>query len=239
MKSEMKRLLEEIKDDARKMRCYLGKDTIDSRVLAALSLVPRHLFVPEDSRDEAYADKALSIGAEQTISQPFIVALMTDLLQTKPQDRILEIGTGSGYQAAVLSHLVKRVYSLEIVESLAIEAHRRLERLGYLNIETSCANGFYGWAEHAPYDGIIVTAATPEVPSALIEQLKPGGCLVIPVGESQKEFGWHERFGFQEGSGGQELCVFKKGDNGEIESRDVLPVRFVPFTGLSFDNHGI
>ena len=180
-------------------------------VLAAMRSVPRHLFVPESIRKFAYWDRPLPIGHDQTISQPYIVALMTELLDLKRNDRVLEIGTGSGYQAAVLSVLVERVFSIELEPELAREARGRLELLGYRNVNVKQGDGYKGWPEQAPFDAIILTAAPPEIPRTLIEQLKPGGRLVAPVGSSE-----------------QELVVISKQRDGRTRRRSVLPVRFVP-----------
>jgi protein-L-isoaspartate(D-aspartate) O-methyltransferase len=181
-----------------------------------MARVQRHEFVPPSLRAQAYENRPLPIGEGQTISQPYIVALMTDLLDPNEDDVVLEIGTGSGYQAAVLAELVKKVYTIEIVEPLGKEVRERLERLGYDNIETRIGDGYHGWPEHAPFDAIIVTAATPEVPPPLIEQLKPGGVLVLPIGG---------------GFASEQLTMIEKTEDGEIERRGVLPVRFVPLTG--------
>lgn len=182
----------------------------DERVLAAMRRVPRHLFVPEALRDEAYRDHPLPIGHGQTISQPYVVAVMTELADVGPGDRVLEIGTGSGYQCAILAELAARVFSIEIVPELAESAERRLRDLGYENVTVRCGDGWLGWPEEAPFDAIVVTAAPPEVPKALLDQLAEGGRLVIPVG-----------------TGLQELKVFTKED-GRIRERTVFPVRFVP-----------
>lgn len=187
----------------------------DARVLAAMRKVPRHEFCPPNVRRQAYGDYPLPIGEGQTISQPYIVALMTELLKPKPDHKVLEIGTGSGYQAAVLAELVKTVYTIEIVPALAKRAERDLAGLGYTNVEVLCGDGFKGWPEHAPFDGIIVTCAPEQVPKPLLEQLKVGGRLVIPVGPQ-----WE----------GQWLKVLTKKAQG-LESRQVIPVRFVPMTG--------
>jgi len=186
----------------------------DARVLAAISEVPRHEFVPASEQEDAYSDQPLPIGREQTISQPYIVALMTQVLNPKPQDRILEIGTGSGYQAAVLSKLAGEVYTIEIDPELAAEAKQRLADLGYGTVEVRTGDGFYGWPEAAPFDGIIVTAATPRVPEALVRQLRDGGRLIMPLGS-----GSH-----------QQLMVGtkKEGRLSLVPIRDVL---FVPMTG--------
>jgi protein-L-isoaspartate(D-aspartate) O-methyltransferase len=188
---------------------------ISARVLGALGQVPRHALVPERLRPLAYADRPLPIGFGQTISQPYIVALMTELLATSPDDRVLEVGTGSGYQAAVLSHLVSHVYSIEIVKPLAERAARDLERLGLTNVTVKAGDGYKGWPQHAPFDGIIVTAAPMTVPPPLVEQLKPGGRLVLPL---------EERYGRQF------LMVLEKGRDGKIARRKVIEVRFVPLT---------
>jgi protein-L-isoaspartate(D-aspartate) O-methyltransferase len=185
----------------------------DPRVLEAMSRVPRHAFVPPHLQAEAYADYPLPIGLQQTISQPYIVALMTELAHPMPTDRALDIGTGSGYQAAILSQLVKQVYSLEIHPKLAEAARDRLRGLGYANIEVQLGNGYQGWSEHAPYDLIIVAAAPPRVPPALIEQLASGGRLILPVGESY-----------------QELTVVEKTADGQLRYTQIAPVMFVPMT---------
>ena len=213
---ELDRLLDEIRDEVGATGYLTGRSALQQRVFEALRTVRRHFFVPEELQDSAYANHPLPIGHGQTISQPYIVALMTDLIQPGPEDVILEVGTGSGYQAAILSRLVKQVYSLEIIEALAEQARRRLQRLGYDNVEVRTGNGHFGWSEHAPYDAIVVTAAARRVPPVLIEQLKPGGTLVIPVGR--------QHFG-------QELLAISKDEQGLTEERRVLPVAFVPLTG--------
>ena len=209
-------MLRDIRWETTLTRDYIGKDSLDERVMAAIADVPREAFVPDGLRHRAFDNGPLPIGHGQTISQPYIVALMTDLLGPGPDDVILEIGCGSGYQAAILSRLVKQVYSLEIVPALAAEAARRLEGLGCANVEVHCADGYPGLPEHAPYDGIIVTAAAPQVPPALIAQLKPDARLVIPVGNP----GW-----------AQDLKLIEKRADGGIRERNVLSVSFVPFTG--------
>jgi protein-L-isoaspartate(D-aspartate) O-methyltransferase len=193
-----------------------GKRGLDERVLQALATVERHKFVPDAVQGAAYENRPLPIGHGQTISQPYIVALMTDLLGPQPGDVMLEVGTGSGYQAAVLAELVGQVYTVEIVEPLAVEARARLERLGYTNVTTRLGDGYYGWEEHAPYDGIIVTAAASHVPPPLVRQLKPGGRMVIPVGG---------RFTVQY------LLLIEKTRQEEIVTRQITAVRFVPLTG--------
>jgi protein-L-isoaspartate(D-aspartate) O-methyltransferase len=182
-------------------------------VLKAMRSVPRHLFVPESLRSMAYQDSPLPIGHGQTISQPYIVAFMTELLDPRPEHKVLEIGTGSGYQAAVLSPLVKQVFTVEIVPELAQRSAELLKKLGYANVVVRQGDGYLGWPEQAPFDRIILTAAPEDVPKALIEQLKPGGKLVAPVGRSA----WD-----------QELILLEKGLDGKIRRRAVLPVRFVP-----------
>jgi protein-L-isoaspartate(D-aspartate) O-methyltransferase len=195
------------------------RDTIENRgvrspdVLRVMRAVPRHLFMPESVRAQAYDDHPVSIGHDQTISQPYIVALMTELLEPARHHRVLEIGTGSGYQSAVLSALVKQVYSVEIIPELAASARATLLSLGYSNVMVRCADGYRGWPEMAPYDRIIVTAAPPELPSALLEQLAKGGKLVAPVGASPFD---------------QNLVVVDKTTDGKLRQRTILPVIFVP-----------
>jgi protein-L-isoaspartate(D-aspartate) O-methyltransferase len=185
-------------------------------VLGVMGTVPRHEFVPERLKAEAYADRPLPIGSGQTISQPFIVAIMTDLLRVEKNNAVLEIGTGSGYQAAVLAHLVRRVYTIEIIPELAEGAAGRLRRLGYSNIETRVGDGYYGWEEAAPFDGIVVTAAVTSIPPPLIRQLKPGGRMVIPVGAP---------FALQY------LTLVEVDAERRATTRQLLPVAFVPLTG--------
>ena len=184
------------------------------KVLQAMRDVPRHLFVPEKSRRSAYGDFPLAIGYGQTISQPYIVALMTELLTPKQEDRALEIGTGSGYQAAVLSRIVKKVFTMEIIPPLGRAAQERLKQGGYDNITVKVGDGYYGWEEHAPFDCIIVTAASDHIPPPLIQQLKNGGKMVIPVGHP-----------FQV----QSLMLVEKSERGRIRTKNILAVRFVPF----------
>ncbi|WP_413785888.1 protein-L-isoaspartate(D-aspartate) O-methyltransferase [Aquabacterium sp.] len=192
-----------------------GRASLSKRVVQALRQVRREAFVPDDLQDSAYLNMPLPIGHRQTISQPYIVALMTELLEPQADQVVLEVGTGSGYQAAVLAGLVKHVYSVEVLPALAEQAKERLRRLGYHNVSVREGDGSEGWPEHAPYDAIIVTAAGPQVPLALIEQLKPGGVLVMPVGPSHF---------------GQILRVIRKGAESQLDERDVLPVAFVPLT---------
>jgi protein-L-isoaspartate(D-aspartate) O-methyltransferase len=186
----------------------------NSRVIKAMCSVPRHEFVPQELRALAYDDRPLSIGYGQTISQPFIVAFMTQQLDPRPTDRVLEIGTGSGYQAAVLSAIVAEVYTIEIVEGLAARAAADLTRLGYTNVHVRAGDGYQGWKEAAPFDSIIVTCAPEHVPQPLIDQLKDGGRVIIPLGPLSN----------------QELVLLRK-ENGKLERHSVLPVRFVPMTG--------
>jgi protein-L-isoaspartate(D-aspartate) O-methyltransferase len=210
------RLLEEIEEDARQTAAWTGRARFSDAVMAAMAGVPRHTFVPEAERECAYTNRPRPIGHGQTISQPFIVALMTDLIEPRPDQVVLEIGTGSGYQAAVLAELVARVYTIEIVPELARSAAARLAELGYDGVEVRAGDGWHGWPEHGPYDAIVVTAAGPDIPPALVEQLKPGGRMVLPL----------------RGAGGAEqLTVVTKRVDGGIDSRDVLPVMFVPLTG--------
>ncbi|MFQ6133791.1 MAG: protein-L-isoaspartate(D-aspartate) O-methyltransferase [Armatimonadota bacterium] len=193
-----------------------GRDIEDKRVLAAMAKVPREEFVPDERKAQAYADTPLSIGYGQTISQPYIVAKMTELLEPDKHDVCLEIGTGSGYQAAVLAEIVKEVYTIEIIEGLAKPAKQRLQRLGYRNITTKIGDGYYGWKEHGPYDGIVVTAAANHVPPPLKEQLKKGGKMVIPVGGP---------FSLQQ------LTLVEKRKDGKFDQHIIFPVSFVPLTG--------
>ena len=185
-----------------------GKAALDPRVLDALGRVPRHEFVPVELRPYAYANSPLPIGCDKTISQPFICALMTDLLEPKAEDRVLEIGTGLGYQSAILSGLVHTVYSVEFVEALAAQAKRRLA--AYKNVVLRAGNGYYGWPEHAPFDKVIVTAAPDLIPPMLIQQLKPGGRMVIPAGLPET----------------QKLVLVEKGADGRTQTKEILRVRF-------------
>jgi protein-L-isoaspartate(D-aspartate) O-methyltransferase len=189
------------------------RDLKDERVFRAMLKVERHRFVPEDQKSHAYEDRPLPIGEGQTISQPYIVAFMTEKLAPKPTDVVLEIGTGSGYQAAVLAELVKHVYTIEIVEPLAKRAKTTLAELGYKNVTVKAGDGYKGWKEHAPFDAVIVTCAPAHIPQPLVDQLKEGGRMIIPVGDYY-----------------QELVLLEK-KKGKIEKKDVLPVVFVPMTG--------
>ena len=215
-RNEIRQMLRTIERECQLAASLTGRPVLEHRVLQALTEVPRERFVPPEMAPYAYADNALPIGSGQTISQPFIVALMTDLLEPAGDDRILEIGTGSGYQAAVLSRLVGQVYSIEILPELARLAAERLKSLGVRNVEVRSGDGYQGLAQEAPFDGIIVTAAASHVPPPLIAQLKAGGRLVIPVG-----LPYHH----------QELLLVAKEYSGEVRTRSVLGVAFVPLTG--------
>ena len=208
-------MIETIEGYARDAPGTVEGGKLDPAVLQAMRTVPRHEFVPEDVRAQAYEDRPVPIGYGQTISQPFIVALMTDLLDLQLDDKVLEIGTGSGYQAAILSPLAGQVYSIEIVPELGATAKSVLERLGYSDIETKVADGYYGWPEAAPFDGIVVTAAASHIPPPLIEQLKTGGRMVIPIGGVFAT---------------QQLMLVVKLPDGGVTARQLLPVKFVPFT---------
>ena len=209
-------LINTIADHVRETSSWLDREALDPRVMNALAKVPRHRFVPENRRSQAYENRPLPIGHGQTISQPYIVAIMTDLLKLQPGDQVLEIGTGSGYQAAILADLVKDVYSMEIIEPLSQRARAVLDELGYRHVHTRVGDGYYGWPEQEPFDAIIVTAAAGHLPPPLIAQLKPGGRMLIPVGS---------RFMTQH------LIVVNKHSDGSISTRQILPVRFVPLTG--------
>jgi protein-L-isoaspartate(D-aspartate) O-methyltransferase len=209
-------MLEAIRDSVIRTAEYTGKSELSARVMHQMATVPRHEFVIPGQQSRAYLNTPLPIAHGQTISQPLIVALMTDFLEPKPTDVVLEVGTGSGYQAAILSGLVAEVYSIEIIPELAASANAVLQRLGYDNVSVRAGDGYLGWPDHAPFDGIIVTAAADEVPAPLVEQLKPGARLVIPVASP---------------GGYQELLVIEKLPDGGTTSRSVLPVRFVPLTG--------
>ena len=213
MNKNVKHLIEEIESEVRYTASFIGKEKLDKRVLQAMVSVPREKFVPKYLQSRAYDNGPLPIGFGQTISQPYIVALMSDLLAIKPEHCVLEIGTGSGYQTAILAQLCAKVFSVEYIEELSKLAEGCFKMLGYKNIETRVGNGYQGWQEHAPYDGIIVTAAATHIPQPLIDQLKPGGNLVIPVGVSRLN---------------QSLVLVKKDLAGEINVKNILDVVFVP-----------
>ncbi len=209
------RMIAEIEKMVFETQRETGRAALDARVVAALRKVDRQRFVPRSSVAQAYDNRPLAIGEGQTISQPFIVALMTDLLNIGPGDKVLEVGTGSGYQAAVLAEIVRAVHSIEIIEPLGQRAVRDLSAAGYRNVHVRIGDGYAGWPEEAPFDAVIVTAAVPHVPQPLIDQLKAGGRLVIPLGEP---------------GGVQSLYVIEKDVRGAVNRRKVLDVRFVPFT---------
>ena len=208
-------MIEAIRDDTRRTAYYTGIEQLDPRVINAMSDVERDKFVPWSARILAYVNKPLPIGHGQTISQPFIVALMTHLMQPREGDRVLEIGTGSGYQAAVLAELVDEVYTIEIIPELAESASKRLDDLGFDNVHVKAGDGWYGWPEVAPFDAIMVTAVGKEVPGELVRQLKPGGRIVLPLGSEWEQY----------------LVVVDKAADGTTTKREVLPVMFVPLTG--------
>jgi protein-L-isoaspartate(D-aspartate) O-methyltransferase len=214
--AERAKLVEEVAALAAYTGDETGRETLDARVLDTLGTVPRHRFVPADQEKYAYKNRPLPIGYGQTISQPYIVALMTDLLNVKPGHRILEIGTGSGYQAAILAAMGAEVYTIEIVEPLGKRAEAVLAAMGYDQVKVRVGDGYYGWESFAPFDGIIVTAAASHVPPPLVSQLKPGGRMVIPVGAQFLT---------------QHLQLVEKEADGGVVSKQILPVRFVPLTG--------
>jgi protein-L-isoaspartate(D-aspartate) O-methyltransferase len=211
-----RKMVDQIAATARETANETGRASFSTRVMNAMSKVERHRFVAAGDEANAYRNSPLGIGNGQTLSQPYIVALMSDLLDLKGGEKVLEIGTGSGYQAAVLAELAATVYSIEIIEPLGRVAAQRLTAAGYSNVTTRIGDGYQGWREAAPFDAIMVTAAAPSVPPALIEQLKPGGKLVIPVGSQASH---------------QELFVITKAADGKTQTRRVLAVRFVPLTG--------
>jgi protein-L-isoaspartate(D-aspartate) O-methyltransferase len=213
---QRRRMVDAIAAMARDSARETGRPAFSPSVMAAMGKVPRHRFVPDAVVRQAYENFPLPIGQGQTISQPYIVALSTDLVEPKPTDVVLEVGTGSGYQAAVLAELVRTVYSIEIVEPLGREAERRLAANGYRNVVVRIGDGYAGWPEHAPFDAIVVTAGAPHVPEPLVAQLKPGGRMVIPV---------------DAGAFGQDLLLIRKNADGTVSRSVVLPVRFVPLTG--------
>ena len=210
------KMVKAIEADVRETSLYINKKSLDPRVMEVMDKVERHKFVPPSEQTWAYANRPLPIGHGQTISQPYIVALMTDLISVDPGDRVLEIGTGSGYQAAVLAEMGTEVFTIEIIAPLARQASRRLADLGYSQVKTREGDGYYGWEDEAPFDAIVVTAAADHVPPPLVRQLKPGGVMVIPVGS---------RFMVQQ------LVLVTKDSAGSITTRQILPVRFVPLTG--------
>jgi protein-L-isoaspartate(D-aspartate) O-methyltransferase len=213
---QRRELMQEVDALFEETRAETGTAALSPRVSEAMARVPRHRYVPEDQVRHAYRNRPLPIGYGQTISQPYIVALMTDLMQVQEDDTVFELGTGSGYQAAVLGDLAKAVYTIEIVEPLAARAAETLRAEGYTNVEVKAGDGYYGWEEHAPYDAIIVTAAASHVPPPLIKQLAPGGRMVIPLGTSFMT---------------QHLMLVEKDADGRVHTREVLPVMFVPLTG--------
>ena len=210
------KMVEEVLDDADATASYSGISALDPGVIAAMEKVERHRFVPGALAAFAYLNRPLPIGHGQTISQPFIVALMTDLMRVEEGGKVLEIGTGSGYQAAVLAEMAGSVYTIEIIEPLGKQAGKLLESLGYRNVETKVGDGYYGWPEAAPFDAIMVTAAASHVPPPLLKQLKPGGRMVIPLGTQFMT---------------QYLMLVEKQMDGSLTTRQILPVRFVPLTG--------
>ena len=211
--SAHRQMIRDIEADVAFTRSMIGRDHLSPKIMDAMRRVPREEFVPANLRHAAFRDGALPVGHGQTISQPYIVALMTDLLELRPQSVVLEIGTGSGYQAAVLSCIARHVYSIERIPELAAAAAQRLADLGYDNIETRCGNGYEGWPEKAPFDGIIVTAAAPRIPPALLEQLQPGGRMVIPLGQPHAH---------------QDLILITKDGAGKVQQTAILAVAFVP-----------
>ncbi len=215
--NKIDKMISTIESEVTYTRQMTGRDKLNPRVIDAMRRVPRNLFVPDDLKPFAFDNGPLPIGHNQTISQPYIVALMTDLLEPDENDIVLEIGTGSGYQTAILSLLVKKVYTMEVIKELNGEARERLKQNYYQNIEAKNANGYEGWPEHSPYDGIIVTAAAPFIPQTLIEQLKPGGHLVIPIGLPYCH---------------QELMRVDKDEQGNTQTNSILGVSFVPMVDV-------
>jgi protein-L-isoaspartate(D-aspartate) O-methyltransferase len=209
-------MIQTIEAKVRDTSSAIGRDHIDPRVLKVMNSIPRHEFVPDDLRQASYEDRPLPIGYGQTISQPFIVALMTDVLNLHRASVVLEVGTGSGYQAAVAAVLADQVYTIEIIPALAHKAADRLRQLGHSNVTVRIGDGYFGWQEAAPFDAIIVTAAAPHVPPPLLEQLKPEGRMVIPVGPPL---------------GLQHLTIVERGADGRVRTRQLFPVKFVPLTG--------
>jgi len=214
--AERAKLVDIIKQHVHGTSAYLNKEKLNPLVMEAMATVPRHEFVPESVRRHSYKNRPLPIGHGQTISQPYIVAIMTDILNIESGDRVLEIGTGSGYQAAILAQLTDTVYTIEIIEPLGRKANELFDRLNYSNIKRKVGDGYYGWEEYAPFDAIIVTAAASHIPPPLIKQLKPNGRMIIPVGG---------RFLTQQ------LVLVTVDDTGQAKTRQILPVQFVPLTG--------
>lgn len=208
-----RQMVEEIEAEVRETRAWLGKSALDPRVMAAMAKVPRHEFVSPREEHLAYVNAPLAIGHGQTISQPYIVAVMTDMVALEGDHMVLEVGAGSGYQAAILAEVVKQVYTIEIVPALAEQAREVLTRLGYANVALSTGDGRLGWEEHVPFDAIVVTAAARKVPPALIDQLKPGGRMAIPIGGRFMN---------------QDLTLVEKAMDGKVSKRSILPVAFVP-----------
>jgi len=213
---QRQRMVQEIAAMTTDTRFETGRTTLDERVLAAMRKVERHKFVPPGEVVNAYQNRPLPIGHGQTISQPYIVALMTDLMRVERNHVVLEIGTGSGYQAAILAELAKAVYTIEIIEPLGKQAQERLQNLSYRNVQTTVGDGYYGWEQYAPFDSIIVTALASHIPPPLVKQLKPGGRMVIPIGTQFLT---------------QYLMLVEKNPDGTVSSKQLLPVRFVPLTG--------
>lgn len=216
-------MIEQIAVQAIYVSARIGKAPFTGRVMQAMNEVARHAFVPIELQPYAYANSPLPIGFNKTISQPFIVALMTDLLDVQPNDTVLEIGTGLGYQAAIVAALAQKVYSIEAIEELSEQAKQRLSRLGFVNIELRIGNGYHGWAEHAPFDKVIVTAAPELIPPPLIDQLKPGGKMVIPAGLANA----------------QQLILIEKDSHGRVTMKEILPVRFAQLEGPDPHARGI
>ena len=214
--AERRRMVEDISALVRETRAEIGRRAFDERVMTVMARVPRHEFVPADQVRYAYQNRPLPIGHGQTISQPYIVALMTDLARLEPGHKVLEVGTGSGYQAAVMAHLAQAVYTIEIVEPLGLQATQRLHKLGYANVAVRLGDGYHGWDQHAPFDAILVTAAASHIPPPLVRQLKAGGRMVIPVGAAFMV---------------QHLMLVEKNLDGTVSTRQILPVSFVPLTG--------
>lgn len=214
--AERRALMVEISALAKETRSETGQGVISAQVMEAMGRVPRHLFVPPEVRHHAYRNRPLPIGYSQTISQPFLVAYMTELLQVNKDSKVLEVGAGSGYQAAILGELVKEVYTIEIIKPLAERASETLKSNGYINVQVQVGDGYYGWKKHAPFDAIIVTAFASHVPPPLIQQLKRGGRMLIPLGSSFMP---------------QHLVLVEKDMQDRVRTRELLPVQFVPLTG--------